>query len=154
MGMIAFLIAKPNFGEKFTEFYILGIDGKADNYPTEFTMDLIGNIIQVQYNDTSIKTNQGEGMLTLGIVNHEEQTEEYSVQIIIDNIPSKVDFGGNQADILTPIKLQTGEKWENAIGFLPTHAGDNQEVDFLLFKGTDTKPANSLRLFINVKQLN
>ncbi len=41
-------------GERFTEFYILGLEGKADNYPDELT---VGE----------------EGRVILGIVNHEHE---------------------------------------------------------------------------------
>ena len=71
--------------------------------------------------------------------------------MIIDYQPVSIDFGGTITDILGPITLQQGEKWENAIGITPQHIGDNQEVDLLLFKGTETTPENSLHLFINVK---
>ena len=33
LGMLGYVIAKPKVGERFTEFYILGREGKAIDYP-------------------------------------------------------------------------------------------------------------------------
>ncbi|GAI18944.1 unnamed protein product, partial [marine sediment metagenome] len=33
LGMLGYVIAAPKVGEKFTEFYILGLSGKATDYP-------------------------------------------------------------------------------------------------------------------------
>jgi hypothetical protein len=136
---------------RFTEFFILGIGGKADDYPTEFTMDN-GKVTQVKYGDATNETTAGDGLLTLGIVNHEQQTEVYSVEMIIDNEPASINFEGKGATVLSPIELQKGHNWEKVIGIIPQHTGDNQEVDLLLFKGKETTPEDSLRLFINVKE--
>ena len=154
LGMIGFIIAKHNTGEKFTEFYILGITSKAQEYPTGFILDNNGKVSQVTYGKTIYDVTNGAGLVTLGIINHDNQTEEYSVKIIIDSQPARIVFGGVNEDALANIKLQSNEKWENAIGIAPTHAGDNQEVDILLFKGAETQPADSLRFFVNVQQEN
>ena len=33
IGTLAYVIASPKVGERFTEFYILGLEGKAEGYP-------------------------------------------------------------------------------------------------------------------------
>ncbi|MEM3059680.1 MAG: DUF1616 domain-containing protein [Methanomassiliicoccales archaeon] len=59
---LIYVIAVPKQGEKFTEFYILGPDGKAHNYPTN---------LSVGENAT----------LIIGIANHEYRKVNYSVEI-------------------------------------------------------------------------
>jgi len=62
IGTLIYVITTPKIGEKFTEFYILGPDGKADNYPTY----LISNIAS---------------SVTIGVVNHEYSSINYTLQI-------------------------------------------------------------------------
>ena len=59
-----YIVAFPQPGEKFTEFYILGPNGKAGNYPTNLTAGESGNI-------------------TIGIVNHEYADTTY--QLVVKN---------------------------------------------------------------------
>ncbi len=63
---LAYVIAVPKQGEKFTEFYILGPGGKAANYPTSLTVD-------------------EEASLIIGIANHEYRTVYYGVEIWLVN---------------------------------------------------------------------
>ena len=52
LGTLGYVIATPKVGETFTEFYILGQEGKAADYPKE------------------LNTGQ-EGRVIVGVVNHE-----------------------------------------------------------------------------------
>ena len=45
IGMLYYVITVPKVGEKFTEFYILGSSGKADNYSTELKVGLSTNLL-------------------------------------------------------------------------------------------------------------
>jgi len=51
------VVAAPKAGEHFTEFYVLGVEGETDNYPSEL---VVGQ----------------EATVTLGIVNHEGGEDE------------------------------------------------------------------------------
>ncbi|ASA78626.1 DUF1616 domain-containing protein [Thermococcus sp. 5-4] len=62
IGTLAYVVTHPKPGEAFTEFYILGPDGIADNYPTDLKVDQNGTVI-------------------IGIVNHEHRNVTYYVQI-------------------------------------------------------------------------
>ena len=61
----AYVIVNPKQGEKFTEFYILGPDGKATNYPTNLTV-------------------AQQGTLIIGVVNHEYAAINYQLVVKIN----------------------------------------------------------------------
>jgi uncharacterized membrane protein len=63
---LAYVIAVPKQGEKFTEFYILGPGGKAADYPTNLT---VGE----------------EASLIIGVANHEYRTVYYGVELWLVN---------------------------------------------------------------------
>lgn len=63
---IFYIMLNPNEGDNYTEFYLLGTNGKAGDYPTHLTT--------------------GEtGKLTLGIVNHEYSNTSYLLKITKNN---------------------------------------------------------------------
>ena len=149
LGTLVYTTLEPKIGEIFTEFYIQGKNGKAQDYPTTFTIES-GSVTQVTYGDGTIDTSSGFGKVTLGIVNHEQQTVVYSVKMTIDSEPVDINFNGTETAVLGPIELQQSEKWENQLEFAPHHSGDNQKVELFLFKGVETTAENSLHLWINV----
>lgn len=65
-GSLVYVITTPKTGEKFTEFYILGSEGIADNYPRNITTNDTANVI-------------------IGIANHEYQQINYTVEIWLIN---------------------------------------------------------------------
>ncbi|NJE62134.1 DUF1616 domain-containing protein [Thermococcus sp. 21S7] len=67
IGTLAYVVTHPKPGEAFTEFYILGPDGIADNYPTDLKVGQNGTVI-------------------IGIVNHEHRNVTYYVQIWLVNL--------------------------------------------------------------------
>jgi uncharacterized membrane protein len=148
--ILGYTVAVPKIGERFTDFYILGVNGKAQDYPTEYVMN-DGMVTQVIYGDGTVDANHPLGTVTLGIVNHEHQTEVYSVNMTIDGKPVSIEILGRINDSLRPIELKEGEKWENEIEIIPQNSGDNQKVELLLFKGIETTAENSLHFWINVK---
>ncbi|MCZ3364276.1 MULTISPECIES: DUF1616 domain-containing protein [Methanobacterium] len=118
----AYVIAVPKEGEKFTEFYILGPDGKASNYPTNLTVGQTGNV-------------------TVGIVNHEYSTVNYEMIIKLNN----------QTINDTNITLSNNETWQQPFTFTPSIYGQNQELEFLLYKLPDNNTVyRSLHLWVNV----
>ena len=125
LGYIGYLMATPQQGEIFTEFYILGLDGKASDYPREATA---GKPVQ----------------LLIGITNHEHQTVDYRVEIKIGEITI------NQ---LTIGSLNNDQKWEQTINFTPRTPGDKQKVEFYLYKNNESQPyfKDPLRLYIDVR---
>lgn len=148
VGVLIYTVSSPKVGERFTEFYILGLEGKAIDYPAEFTLG-VNQVVSVRYGDATTAVNGTTGRVILGIVNQEQQQTTYSVSIQIDGQPVNIAYNGQNVSSLNAIPLEQGEKWESEIGFAPTHTGENQKVEFLLYKDGSTEAYNSLHLWIN-----
>jgi len=109
LGCLGYAVAVPKQGERFTEFYIMGSEGKADDYPRQV---LIGDPIDI----------------IIGVVNHEHQPTSYRVKITLGGIEkSEIDMG-----ILTH-----EEKREERVNFVPQEIGRNQKVEFHLYKDNE-----------------
>jgi uncharacterized membrane protein len=115
------ILHKP--GDRFTEFYILGAEGQAQDYPREVTL---GQTVA----------------LTVGITNQEGAAAVYRV---------KVKAGEQVLTQAGPVKLENGGTWEQRLEFSPPTAGDDQEILLLLEREGQPSPYRSLRLWINVK---
>ncbi|HCP60766.1 MAG TPA: hypothetical protein DIT43_04380 [Dehalococcoidia bacterium] len=122
LGTLGYVIAAPKVGERFTEFYILGMEGKAADYPRELAVGERAEVI-------------------VGIVNHEDEVVSYRVEVRI---------GGVGNDELGPVVLEYEQEWEGAVSFAPDKAGDNQKVEFVLYKGEEVEPYLMLHLWIDV----
>ena len=122
LGTLGYVIAAPKVGERFTEFYILGMGGKAADYPRELA---VGE----------------EAEVVVGIVNHEYEPVSYRVEVRI---------GGVGSDEVGPVVLEHEQKWEGTVSFTPDKAGDNQKVEFVLYKGEEVEPYLMLHLWIDV----
>jgi uncharacterized membrane protein len=151
IGVLGYAVAAPKVGEKFSEFYILGSNGEADAYPTVFYMK--GNlVVGVQYSDNETVFEDAIGQVTVGIINHEQQTSIYSIAITIDGQPANIYFSSSTTPRLGQLVLPQEGKWEQKIGFAPLHVGDNQKVEFLLYKDNNSKSENALHFWVNVKE--
>ena len=148
VGVLIYTVSSPKVGERFTEFYILGLEGKAIDYPSEFTMKA-NQVVSVCYGDAATAVSGTIGRVILGIVNQEQQQTTYSVSIQIDGQPVNITYNGQNMSRLNAIPLEQGEKWESEIGFAPMHIGENQKVEVLLYKDGSAEAYNSLHLWIN-----
>lgn len=123
LGTLGYVITTPKVGDRFTEFYILGEKGKAADYPEE------------------LKAGE-EGRVLVGIINHEGKEVSYHVKLVIN--------GNGNAEEATVI-LTHEQKWEGQVRFVLEEAGENQLVEFLLYKDDDPEPyLKPLRLWIDV----
>jgi len=124
LGCLGYVVATPKQGEKFTEFYILNIEGKAEDYPKQV---ILGNPVNI----------------IVGIVNHEHEPTSYSVYVRTESDVNA------QIDVNT---LAHGEKWQEVVSFTPQHTGEMQNVQFWLYREYDTEPyfADPLCLYIDV----
>jgi len=124
-GTLGYVIAAPKVAESFTEFYILGLDGKATGYPTEIRVGQQGEVI-------------------VGIVNHENEVVSYRVEVRIDGVKNNE---------VGPVVLADEEKWEEILSFTPDKADDNEKVEFMLYKNEEASPyLEPLHLWINVTE--
>jgi len=105
-----YLISSPQPGKAFTEFQILGPDGKADNYPTNLAAGESGNLI-------------------ISIINHESTDTTYKLIVKLNQNILKNE----------KITLANSEKKEISFTFKPSTAGNNQKLEFLLYKLPDAE---------------
>lgn len=124
LGCLGYVVANPKQGEKFTEFYLLGLGGKAEDYPRQV---ILGEPVDI----------------VIVVVNHEYQPTSYRVGVSIDGIEnSQVDIG----------RLAHEEKREQRVSFIPHIAGKNQRVEFYLYKNGEDIPCfdTPLHLYTDV----
>ncbi len=124
VGTISYVIATPKVGEKFTEFYVLGLEGKAMDYPSEMAVGEEGEVI-------------------VGIINQEHGTVSYRMKVRID---------GSKNNEVGPIVSSDEQKWEEIVSFTPHRARDNQKAEFLLYKEGQSEAYQSLHLWVNVTE--
>jgi len=132
IGTLGYMVATPRVGEEFTEFHILGTDGKAKNYPTE------------------LKVGE-EGRVIVGIVNHEQESASYRVEVRIDGEKAKLRIDGEDSDEIM-VELENERKWEQEVGFVPQKAGEGQKVEFVLYKEGKPYFEEPLHLRIDVEE--
>lgn len=122
VGMTFFAITTPKIGERFTEFYILGPGGKADNYPAALKYNSPTNIM-------------------VGAANHEYVPVNYTVQVALDKKVLTDKW----------FMLNHNETWEKNITFVPDIEGRSLKLEFWLFKEDNfTAPYRKLHLWVNV----
>lgn len=119
---LAFALTNVKVGERYTDFYILGWDGKDWKYPVE-----------VSPNDTL--------ELIVGTVNHEHRDESYRVEFV---------YGSERLD-LAWINLADEELWERPFILPFPRLEGYQKLSFLLYLGNDQIPYRSLHLWIGVQ---
>lgn len=126
---LAFVVISPKEGEHFTEFYILGPEGKADNYTTKYIL--------------------GEsGTVTIGVVNHEYRPVNYTMELKLENKSLPL------PENIKSITLAHNETWEEPVTFTPAFEGENMKLEFLLFNETERNvPYRDLHLWIDVDKI-
>jgi len=149
LGVISYVTVSPRVEAAFTEFYILGLNGEAQDYPEVFSLES-GDVTRIEYGDGNYVFDKF-GMVTLGIVSHEQEKASYYVLANIDGEQIGINYDGGVVNRIGPFELAQGEKWEQKIGFAPQYVGDNQKVEFQLFKETDSIPVGSLHLRIDAR---
>lgn len=125
-GTTAYYVIAPAPGEQFTEFYILGMDGKATNYSTNFTLG-------------------DEKPIIVGIANHERQNMTYDLAVTLSNETDHTTLHTDR------ILLADNKTWENVVNLKPDLIGDQIKLEFKLYKdGNMTSPYRDLYLWVNV----
>ncbi len=118
---LIYILVTPKPGERFTEFYLLGPNGTTSDYPTDL---MIGD----------------EGKVIIGIVNHEHENVAYRLE---------VNFNGSLLHE-EHLLLVKNEKVESPFTFQVKEKGENQKLEFLLYKNQQIEVYRILHLWINV----
>jgi len=119
---VIYLLINPSPSERFTEFYILGPDGEAGNYPSNLTSGENGTVI-------------------VGVVNHEDANTSYQLTVMFNNITQTRET----------FSLRNNETNEITFNFTANQTGAGQKLNFYLYKLPDTKnPYRSLELLVDV----
>jgi uncharacterized membrane protein len=109
---IVYLSATPNAGDRFPEFYVLNSEGKASGYPREIMAGQPSTV-------------------TLGVINREGAPTAYRIQVAANGaIINSIETG----------TVLNGQKWERKVDFTLDSAGDNQTVEFYLYRNNETTP--------------
>lgn len=124
LGMLGYAIAAPKVREKFTEFYLVGLSGKAMDYPQEVMVGKDRRVMVV-------------------IINHEQVEVSYRIEVNIDGVKNNE---------VGPVVLAHEQKWESEISFVPEVTGENQKVEFLLYKEGQTGAYRKLHLWVDVTE--
>ena len=129
-GLLAawvFLVPSPD--EFMTEFYLLGKGGLAEDFPRQAA---VGEPLAV----------------TLGLANRERQAETYRVEVWAQD--SWDETRRQQVAAAGPFGLDKGESLEQPLEWQMPWAGEDQQVEFLLYAGDQPEPYRHLRLWLNV----
>jgi len=118
---LIYIVVIPKPGEVFTEFYLLGSNGTASEYPTDLTVGEDGKVI-------------------IFIVNYEYENVTYRLE---------VNFNGSLIHA-EQVFLIENEKWESPFKFKATKKGINQKLEFILYKDHETKAYRTLHLYVSV----
>ena len=126
LGSIGYVIAVPKHEQLFTEFYILSLDGKAENYPRQA---VLGEPVEI----------------IIGIVNHEDIVISYLVDIRVNDIENSQ---------VSTEELANGDRWEEMVSFVPQSSGAGQKVEFWLYRTGEAEPCleKPLYLYLDVTE--
>lgn len=139
IGTLGYVLTTPRDGERFTELYILGPDGKATNYPTNLTVNETGQVI-------------------LGVTNLEHRTVNYTIEMI-DQRGQFVNETGNRTFVAEEnetmqgwrLQLEHNETWEENVTFAMEEAGTHRALWHLTAEHRENEdPYRRVHLFVNV----
>jgi uncharacterized membrane protein len=124
-GVLSYVVFAPRQGETYSALYILGPDGKAGNYPTQFSLGEKKPVI-------------------VGVVNHEQRDANYNLVITLN--------GTNQTQTLYSQKmtLTNNQTQEQTIYLKPDLVGNNMRIDFSLYLDNGVTPYRTTWLWVTV----
>jgi uncharacterized membrane protein len=126
VSVVVYAVITPAQSDAYTEFYILNSNGKAADYPTQFSLANATPII-------------------VGVVNHEGRTVTYDLVITQNESSQPKTLHSEQ------LIINDNGQWEKTILLRPDAAGNNIEFRFLLYEqGNTTTPYRETHLFANV----
>lgn len=122
VGVLVYVARPPEVETAFTEFYLLGPEGRAENYPDVLVLG-------------------EEATVTLGIINHQQEITDYHIKILIE---------GQEVGEVATITLAHEEGWEQQVSFAPIEVGEEQKVEIQLYKGDASNTFHVLDLWVDV----
>jgi uncharacterized membrane protein len=122
VGVLVYVARPPAVGETFTEFYLLGPEGRTEGYPDVI---ILGE----------------EAIITLGVINHQQETTDYHIRIVI---------GGQEVGGVGTIILADEEEWEQRVSFAPVEVGEARKVEFQLYRSFDSNAYRTLDFWVDV----
>lgn len=122
IGALTYSIAVPPVISRFTEFYVLNSNGQANNYPKNLA---VGE----------------EAKVIIGIANQEHETASYRIEMKLN---------GTSHNVAAPLTLNQAGTWQETITFRPAVPGNNQKVEFLLYKSGQSEVYRSVYILVNV----
>lgn len=122
IGVTTWKIQQPIPSQEFTEFYILGPDGRVNDYPT---MMMVGRA----------------NRLNIGVVNREGGDRTYHLVVLQDGAP--IGSAG-------PLTLGHGQRWEGQVEVIPTMPAQGSRLEIHLFRDSEVNPLHKLRLVVDV----
>jgi uncharacterized membrane protein len=131
IAAVAWIFLTPSPADFMTEFYILGPEGLAENYPRKAS---IGETLSV----------------TVGITNREKENHTYSIEVWVED-----PWEENQRERTGSIQqftLSVGKTIEFPIQWFMPWSGKDKIVEFLLYIDDEPDPYRKLRLWINVEE--
>ncbi|MFC1846812.1 DUF1616 domain-containing protein [Chloroflexota bacterium] len=122
VGSVGYVLAVPKQDQQFTEFYVLTIDGRAEDYPSQV---VAGEALEV----------------TLGIINHEDMTLSYQVVVLVNGVEdSRIDTA----------QLVNDARWEATASLVLDSPGEDQKIEFWLYEAGESEPYFEEPLFIHL----
>lgn len=142
-AMLAYYITtNPKGGEKFTEFYVLDLNGTTENYPKNLTIG------------------ENEGVI-IGVICHEYDSTTYTLVVRLsdnttENTPNiyTTDWSdmfvlNDTFSVVRNITIEHDEKWEDVFNFNIAEAG-RYTLEFLLYKNINLEPYRELVLWVTI----
>jgi uncharacterized membrane protein len=120
-----YLAAAPTGGEAYTALYILGPNGKAQDYPSQFRLGEEKSVI-------------------VGVSNHEQRAMDYTLVTTLNGNASSSTLSAES------LHLANDETWERPVTIRPDRIGEDMQLSFLLYGYNDTTPLQTTHLWVNV----
>lgn len=120
-AILVYVVVTPKTGESFTEFYLLGPNRIASDYPTVLNVGEKGKVI-------------------IGIMNQEYKNVTYLLEVNFNGLSIHKEH----------IFLIENEKLEITFTFKATEKGKNQKLKFILYKNQQREAYRKLHLWVNI----
>ncbi len=120
-----YLVATPFSGQPYTELYVLGPDGKAQDYPSQFRLGEEQSVI-------------------VGVTNHEQRAVDYTLVASLNGTT------GSSTLSTEKFSLANNQNWEQTVAIRPDQIGTNLKLSFILYANNDTSPLQMTHLWVNV----